>query len=292
MSSQQYQIITDATSDLSPEQVNQLGVDVIPMTLDLSGTSYTFGSAYDSITTDEFYTQLRQGKIASTSQINPTVYQEHFTQYLEQGLDILYICFSSGLSGTIQAARLCMADLQEAFPDRTLLCVDSLCATGGEGFLVREAVARQKAGLPISKLAQWLDEEKLHVSHWFTVDDLAHLRRGGRISATTALVGSALQIKPVLHVDNEGRLVNMGKARGRKRSIIALADHMDATWTPERGKLVHIAHGCCPEDADFLRRTVQKRHPDAEITVYDVGPIVGAHGGVGILTLFFWGKER
>lgn len=292
MRSQQYQIITDATADLSPEQVCRLGVDVIPMALDLDGTSYTFGSENDSITTEEFYTQLRQGKMATTSQINPTIYQEHFTRFLNQGLDILYICFSSGLSGTIQAARLCMADLREAYPGRALLCVDSLCATGGEGFLVREAVARQRAGLPVDELAQWLEEEKLHVCHWFTVDDLDHLRRGGRISAATALVGSALQIKPVLHVDDQGRLVSMDKARGRRRSITALADRMDAAWTPERGRLVHIAHGCCPGDAEFLRRTVLERHPDAEVTIYDVGPIVGAHGGVGILTLFFWGTRR
>lgn len=286
-----YKIITDATVDLTPEWAGQIGVDIIPMECELDGAPYTFGPG-GNISGEAFFAGMRAGKTGSTSQINPTVYEAHFSKYLSQGLDILYLCFSSGLSGTIQAARLCMDELREHYPDRKLICIDSLSASNGEGFLVTAAAEQQAAGLTLEQLAGWVEQNKLHVAHWFTVEDLHHLHRGGRISAATAIMGSALQIKPVMHCDNEGRLTNTAKARGRKKSLLALIDHMDTSWTPERGRKVFICHGDCLEDARFMEGVVRERHPDAEITIFHMGPIIGAHCGPGVIALFFWGTER
>lgn len=287
-----YQIITDATADLTAELLAQTGVEVIPMELELDGESYTYGPNTGTITAVEFYQQLQLGKWASTSQINPLVYQNCFEKHLKAGKDILYICFSSGLSGTIQAAKLAANELEQAYPDRKLHCVDSLCASVGEGFLVYEAAAKQKAGSSLEELVQWLGQEKLHVCHWFTVEDLEHLRKGGRISAATAMVGTALQIKPVMHMDNHGHLTNVAKARGRKKSLMAMAERLTATWTPQQGNTVMIGHGGCPQDATYLADLVQTAHPEAEIMVMDIGPIIGAHTGPGVVALFFWGTER
>lgn len=286
-----YQIITDATADLTEAWANQIGVEIIPMECQLGGTPYTFGPG-GNITGEEFFAGMRAGKMGSTSQINPTVYEEHFTRCLDQGLDVLYICFSSGLSGTIQAAKLCMEGLREKYPDRKLICVDSLAASAGEGLLVTGAAAQKAAGLSLEELAAWVEDHKQNVAHWFTVEDLNHLRRGGRISAATAVVGSALQIKPVMHCDSEGHLTNTAKARGRKNSLLALIDHMDKDWMPELSRQVFICHGDCLSDAEFLKAAVLERHPDAEITMFHMGPIIGAHTGPGVMALFFWGAGR
>ena len=286
-----YQILTDATVDLTDSWAAKIGVDVIPMDVDLDGAPYTFGPG-GNLSAEEFFAAMRQGKTATTSQINPAVYEAHFEKYLSQGKDILYLCFSSGLSGTIQAANICMEGLREKYPERKLVCIDTLSASNGEGFLVTAAAGRQAEGMEFEALVQWVEEHKLKVAHWFTVEDLGHLRRGGRISAATAIVGSALQIKPVMHCDDEGHLTNTGKARGRKKSLLAMIEHMDASWTPELGKQAFICHGDCLDDAKFMKQVILERHPDAEITIFHMGPIIGAHCGPGVIALFFWGTER
>ncbi|WP_343209487.1 DegV family protein [Anaerolentibacter hominis] len=287
-----YQIVTDATADLTQDVVQALGIDVIPMEYDIDGEVHTFAPGGSDISLETFYSQLRDGRQAHTSQINPLVYKEHFERYLAQGMDVLYICFSSGLSATIQGAHTCIQKLQEKYPDRRIYCVDSLCASSGEGFFVYSAKKKQDEGMEIEELNQWLNDHRLNVCHWFTVDDLGHLRRGGRISSATAIMGTALQIKPILHVDEEGHLINMFKVRGRKKSLSGLMEHMSQTWTPELGTEVFIGHGDCPADADYLASLIRDKHPQAQVSIFPIGPIIGAHAGPGVVALFFWGSSR
>ena len=287
-----YQIITDATVDLSLEMEKELDICIIPMEVEIDGQAFTFSPSEGNLSSKNFFTAMREGKKARTSQINPMVYREYFERYLSQGMDILYLCFSSGLSSSIQSARIAMKELAEAYPQRKLLCVDSLCASAGEGLFVYTAVMKKRKGMELLALHSWLEEHKLNLCHWFTVDDLQHLRRGGRISATTAVVGTALQIKPVLHVDDEGHLINMAKVRGRKKSLTALAEHMEEAWTPELDDTIFISQGDCPEDAAYLSDAIRRFAPDAKITVFDMGPIIGAHAGPGVVALFFWGSKR
>ncbi len=286
-----YKIVTDATCDLTDEWAGRIGVDIIPMDVELDGEAYLFGPG-GNITGLEFFRAMAAGKLGSTSQISPARYEEHFVPYLDQGLDVLYLCFSSGLSGTIQAAQICMADLRERYPGRKLVCIDTLCASAGEGFLVNAAAEQQAAGMDLDALCAWVEQRIPHVCHWFTVEDLKYLHRGGRISAATAVMGSALQIKPVMHCDDAGHLTNTGKARGRKHSLLALVDHMDQSWTPELGEQVFLCHGDCASDAQFMADEVRRRRPNADVAIFPMGPIIGAHCGPGVIAIFSWGSQR
>lgn len=200
------------------------------------------------------------------------VYRECFEKTLKAGEDILYLCFSSGLSSTLQSANLCAQELREEYPERKLIVVDTLCAAVGEAMLVREAARRQQEGLTIEELAAWVEENRLKICHWFTVDSFDHLKHGGRVSAAAAAVGTMLQIKPLLHVDEEGKLRVAEKPRGRKQAIRTQVAHMKEGWTPEMGKLVVIGHGDCPDDVEQLRQAVLKEFPDADIRVAYIGP--------------------
>lgn len=287
-----YQIFTDATADLSPALLAGLpSVEIIPMQVEIGGTEYTYGTP-EGISAKEFYQLQRVGNFATTSQINPTVYFQSFEPWLRRGTDILYFCFSSGLSGTYQSAILAIEELQQEYPERRIICIDTLGAAAGEGFLVREAAKKQMAGLTIDELAAWVMKNRLQVCHWFTVDTFTHLKHGGRVSATAAAMGTALQIKPLLHVDEQGKLQAVEKPRGRKKAIGAQLARMEQGWTPELGKLVLIGHADDPEAAAILKGRVLDKFPDAEIQVVDIGPIIGAHTGPGALTLFYWGNNR
>ena len=241
---------------------------------------------------DAFYRLQREGNFASTSQIDPSVYFSCFEPYLRQGLDIVYLCFSSGMSGTYRSAMVCMEDLREAFPERTIVCVDTLCASAGEGFLVREAARKQQEGLDIHQLAQWVTEHRLEVCHWSTVDVFEHLRHGGRVSAAAAVAGSALHIKPLLHVDEQGCLQVKGKPRGRKKAICAQLAKMCQGWLPDMGRLIVVGHGDDPEAAEQLRAAVAEKFPETQIYIVQIGPIIGAHTGPGMLALIYWGSDR
>ncbi len=287
-----YQLITDATADLSLPLMQSLAVEVIPMEVIVEGAAYTFAPEGGSITQEEFFAAMREGKNVGTSQITPAVYEMYFEKHLSAGVDVLYVCFSSNLSGMAATASSSMEALREKYPNRKLICIDSLCASVGEGFLVYAAAQLKQQGMAIEELADWLLQHRLRVCHWFTVADLQQLQRGGRLSATTAKLGTALNIKPVLHVDDEGRLVYAAKTRGRKKSLIALADHMDETWTPELGKTVFIAHGDALDDAEYLKKRVLKRHAEAQVTILPLGPVIGAHTGPGVIALFFFGSQR
>lgn len=229
---------------------------------------------------------------ASTSQINPEVYRQHFEPVLREGLDILYLCFSSGLSGTIHSAQVCINELRDKYPERQIVCVDTLCASVGEGFLVMEAARKQAKGIKLDRLTNWIGEKKLNVCHWFTVDTFEHLKHGGRVGTVSAAMGTMLNIKPMLHVDESGKLVVSAKPRGRKKAMEAQLAQMDKGWVPGISNLVIIGHGDCPEDAKELESAVISRFPQADVRVAPIGPIIGAHTGPGMLAVIYWGNNR
>ena len=287
-----YKLFSDVTADVSEELMRGMPeVELVPMQVELGGENYIYGPGGD-LTVEHFYAEQRAGKFASTSQINPMVYRECFEKTLKAGEDILYLCFSSGLSSTLQSANLCAQELRKEYPERKLIVVDTLCAAVGEAMLVREAARKQQEGLTIEELAAWVEENRLKICHWFTVDSFDHLKHGGRVSAAAAAVGTMLQIKPLLHVDEEGKLRVAEKPRGRKQAIRTQVAHMKEGWTPEMGKLVVIGHGDCPDDAEQLRQAVLKEFPDADIRVAYIGPVIGAHTGPGMLALIYWGTNR
>ena len=287
-----YKLFSDVTADVSEELMRGMPeVELVPMQVELGGENYIYGPGGD-LTVEHFYAEQRAGKFASTSQINPMVYRECFEKTLKAGEDILYLCFSSGLSSTLQSANLCAQELREEYPERKLIVVDTLCAAVGEAMLVREAARKQQEGLTIEELAAWVEENRLKICHWFTVDSFDHLKHGGRVSAAAAAVGTMLQIKPLLHVDEEGKLRVAEKPRGRKQAIRTQIAHMKEGWLPDMGRLVVIGHGDCPEDAEQLRQAVLREFPDADIRTAYIGPIIGAHTGPGMLALIYWGTNR
>ena len=262
-----YQIFTDATSDLAPELTAGLpSVEMIPMNVEIGGTEYSYGSP-EGITAKELYRLQRAGNF-------PTIYFKHFEPCLRQGTDILYLCFSSGLSGTYQSAFLAVEELQQEYPERRIICIDTLAAAVGEGFLVREAAKKQREGLSIDELASWVMEHRLEVCHWFTVDTFTHLKHGGRVSGAAAAMGTALQIKPLLHVDSEGKLQAVEKPRGRKKAVTTQIARMEQGWKPELGKSILIGHADDPEAADMLKERLWEQFPDSEICIAYIGPII------------------
>ena len=287
-----YQIITDATADLNEALLAGLPeVKIIPMHVQVNGKEYLFGPG-GNITNEEFYAYLRAGQFATTSQINPETYREHFEKILKQGKDVLYLCFSSGMSRTIQSAQMAIAELREEYPDRTILCLDTLCAAVGEGLFVMEAARKQAQGMDILELYSWLEAHRMNLCHWVTVDTFDHLKHGGRVSATSAAMGTLLGIKPLIHVDENGKLVAMGKPRGKKKALEALLSNMEKGWMPEISKQVIIGHGDSLDVAIELRDMVAARFPEAEIYIAPIGPIIGAHAGPGVMTVFFWGNNH
>lgn len=280
-----YRLITDATADMTPEMTRGLPeLAVIPMEIVIEGTSYQYGPQ-GNITVDAFYQELRKGKFSSTSQINPSAYEEFFVPFL--------LCFTSGMSGMYQNARQCMARLEQKFPERRMVCVDTRCASLGEGFLVREALKKQAEGLSLEELVQWIEDHQPQVCQWFTVDTFEHLKHGGRVSSAAAVLGTALQIKPLLHVSLTGELEVVDRTiRGTKRAISALLARMEKGWQPELCRRIIIGHGACPDTADCFAKELQARFPQAELITAPIGPVIGSHTGPGLLAVVFWGKER
>jgi len=287
-----YQIVTDATSDLPLELVGKLDVHVIPMHCAIDGDDYLITADNRNLSSHDFYDMLRAGRVSSTTQVNGETFKAEVRPFLKDGLDVLYICFSSGLSSTYASIRIAIEDLAEEFPERRLRIVDSLSATGGEGLLVYHAVKRMEDGMGLDELAQWIDDNKLHFAHWFTVDDLKFLKRGGRVSATAALVGTVLSVKPIMHVDNEGRLIPVDKVRGRRKSLEELVAHMEKSAIRPADQTVFISHGDTPEDAAYIEKLVRERLGVKNVFIGPVGPVVGSHGGPGIICLFFLAEER
>lgn len=285
-------IITDSSADLSAQMAQQAGVEVLPLSFNIQGRTYHNYPDNREMDPALFYDMLRAGELATTAAVNVGEYVQAMESFLEQGRDVLVLAFSSGLSGTYNASRLAVEELQEKYPQRKIYTVDTLCASLGQGLLVWLAAQQRKEGKSIEEVRDWAEANKLSLCHQFTVDDLHFLKRGGRISATTAVVGSMLQIKPVLHVDDEGHLINIGKARGRHASLKALVDKMEKTVTEEGKKTVFISHGDCLKDAETVAEMVRQRFGTQDIRINYVGPVIGAHSGPGTLALFYLGTQR
>lgn len=288
-----YRLITDATADLTLEMTIGLPeVAVLPMDIVLGGRSYRYGPG-GNITVEQFYQSLRSGEFSSTSQVNLFRYEEFFTPFLEAGADILYLCFTSGMSGMYRNAEQCVVQLRQRYPDRKIYCVDTRCASLGEGFLVREAMIRQALGATIEELVQWVTTACESVCQWFIVDTFEHLKHGGRVSSAAAVVGTALQIKPLLHVSSQGELEVVDRTvRGTRRAMSALLDRMKAGWAPEECRRVIIGHGGCQETAAELGRIIHGEFPHADILIAPIGPVIGSHTGPGMLATVFWGTQR
>lgn len=285
-------ILTDSSADLSDSMARQLDVQVLPLSFTLEEHTYYNYPDNREMAPHLFYERLRGGDVATTSAVNVAQYTEALEPLLQAGRDVLILAFSSGLSTTYASSLIAVEELCVKYPERKLYTVDTLCASLGQGLLVWYAARERAKGRSIEEVRDWTEQHKLNLCHQFTVDDLHFLKRGGRISATTAVVGSMLQIKPVLHVDNEGHLINIGKARGRNASLKALVDRMEQTAVKSDDLTVFISHGDCLEDAQLVAGMVKERFGVKDVYINYVGPVIGAHSGPGTLALFYMGTER
>ena len=285
-------ILTDSSADLGADMAAQLDVQVLPLSFTIQGTTYHNYPDNREMDPAVFYGMLRKGELATTAAVNVAQYTEALEPLLQAGRDVLVLAFSSGLSATYNSSRIAVEELKEKYPDRKLYTVDTLCASLGQGLIVYLAAKEREKGKSIEEVRDWVEEHKLNLCHQFTVDDLHFLKRGGRISATTAVLGSMLQIKPVLHVDDEGHLINIGKARGRAASLKALVDKMEVTAIDPKDQIVFISHGDCLADAEMVAQMVKDRMGVQQVYINYVGPVIGAHSGPGTLALFYVGTER
>ena len=284
-----YQIITDSCCDLPRNIKEQLQLTCIDITL-------MFRDRVWADTSDEglktVYDGLRTGEVATTAAANPQDWASVIEPVLADGRDALVLAFSSGLSTTYQSAVIAAQELQEKYPERTVKVVDTLCASMGQGLLVWYACHQQQAGKSLEEVCAWCEDNKLNLCHWFTVDDLMFLKRGGRVSATTAVLGTMLNIKPILHVDDEGHLIKVSTARGRKASIDALAAKAAATALPGQNDTMFISHGDCQEEAEYLATVLKEKHGVKEVIIGYIGGVIGSHSGPGTMALFFLGSMR
>lgn len=287
-----YQIFTDAAADLTAEMLEGLPpVTIIPMEFTIGGQTHACGLA-DEPNIIAFYNLQRNGSMATTSQINPTVYLEAFEACLSIGQDVLYLCFSSGLSATFDVATLCANTLQKKYPSRKIRCIDTLCASVGQGFLVLEAARKQAEGMDFDTLCDWIRQHQTRVCHCFTIDTFTHLRHGGRISAAAASIGSTLNLKPLLRVDTKGRLEVTARPRGHKQAMKLQLRQLTNNLAMPEHPLIVIGHGDCMDRAQALSLQVRQCYPDADIFIAPIGPIIGAHTGPGMLALIYWGYKR
>ena len=287
----EYVITTDNNSDLPEEYLKDHGVGCMYLSYSMDGKNYTHGNFLPE---HEFYEAMRNGSMPTTAQVNPENAKALLEPYLKEGKDILHIAFSSGLSGTYNSSRIAAEELMEEYPERRIIVVDSLSASLGQGLLVWLAQQKKELGQTLEDVADWVEKNKLKMVHLFTVDDLNHLYRGGRVSRTTAIVGSMLNIKPVLHVDNEGKLTAIGKVRGRKKALQELVKLMDEKIGSFGADCdtIFISHGDCEQDAQYVAAKVKEKYNIKNIIINQVGATIGAHSGPGTMALFFVGDVR
>lgn len=290
-----FELVTDSCCNLAEETIDRYGLHVLPLTFMADGEDTVYQSYLKGEKTDlsQFYKMMRDGKVFRTSLPNLSNTETLFRSLLDAGRDILYLGFSSGLSGTYEATELLAKQLRGEYPDRKIYTVDTLAASGGQGLLVWHACQHAEAGEGIDAVRDWVEGNKLRLAHWFTVDDLMFLWRGGRVSKTSAWAGTLLNIKPVLHVDDEGHLIPVEKVRGRKKSLTALLNHMEKTGTqPLADQMVFITHGDCLEEAQWLEQQIRERFGVRNIVVNCIDPVIGAHSGPGTMALFFLASNR
>lgn len=292
---QRFKIITDTTTDLPAEFVRDNDLGLLYMECIMEGKTYGKDNA-EELDLKEFYQMIREGKLPTTAQVNPVQAKELFEEYAEKETEILCIAFSSGLSGSYNNMRLAAEEVMEGHPGCKIRVVDSLCASMGEGLFVYQAVQLRREGRSMEETADWLEAHVQNLVHVFTADDLFHLYRGGRVSKTSAIVGTVAGIKPVLHVDEQGKLIPIMKVRGRKKSLRALVDYMEEKQGDflenNREGMVFISHSDSLEDAEWVRDEVKKRFGIEHFMMNMIGPVIGSHTGIGTIALFFWGKER
>lgn len=283
-------IFTDSACDIKPALLNEWGVHSIDLSFRFDGDDNEYFNGDMQIA--DFYDRMRSGEVAKTAAINPDRFAAAFEERLQQGKDVLCLVFSSGLSVTCNSAKIAAEELCAKYPERKIIVVDTLAASAGQGLLVYLTVQKKNGGCTIEDAAEYAEELKLRIAHWVTVDDLVYLKRGGRISPTVALVGKALGIKPIIHVDNEGKLVSVSKARGRKNALAVLADKYCELAEDPKNSTVFISHGDSPEDAMKVAELIEQATGTQTQLITDIGPVIGAHAGPGTIALFFVGKER
>ncbi len=284
-----YKILTDSACDLSAQMLEQLDVASASLVVNFRGEA--LNDSVEDRQVKTLYDAMRGGEVASTSAINPDGWTKVMEPVLAEGKDLLILAFSSGLSTTYQSAVIAAKDLQEQYPQRKICVVDTGCAALGEGLLVWHTCKQRDAGMTLEQLQEWVEREKFHTAHWFTVDDLVYLKRGGRVSAATAVLGAMLNIKPVLHVDDEGHLISMIKTRGRKNAIEALAKKFDETAAGVENEIVFICHADALEDAKKLEQLMLQRGVK-QVMIGNLGAVIGSHAGPGTLALFFMAQHR
>lgn len=269
----EFVIVSDSTVDLPKEYLQAKQVPIISLSYIMDGVTY---EEMDGLSHKEFFEKLRTGSLPTTSQINPEQAREALEPLAKEGKDILYIGFSSGLSGSYNSVRMAAEDLKEEYPDINIITIDSLCACMGEGLLLYKALELKERGMSMKEIVEWVEANKLHICHNVTVDDLNHLHRGGRISRTTAVVGSMIKIKPIIHMSDEGKLVVIGKERGRKKSLISIVDRMEKQMQGYDNDIVMITHGDCIEDAEFVKKQVEERFGIHNVMINGIGSVIGS----------------
>ena len=289
---QDYIIMTDSCCDLTDQMARELELEVLPLTMTMDGKEYpnTLDGRY--ITNEEFYKRLRAGKTSTTAAANVGQFEDAMRTVLGRGQDILCLCFSSALSTTYQSAVIAAENVAPDFPERTIRVIDTLSASRGQGLLVYLAAQKKKEGLTLSQLGDWVEDNKLHVCHWFTVDDLNYLKMGGRLSAGAAFFGSMLSIKPVMHTSDEGKLVPVSKVRGRKASLKALIDKIAELGIEPSEQVMFICHADCEVEARAVAEEMKARYGVKEVYINYIGPVIGSHTGPNTMGIFFVGTKR
>lgn len=285
----EFVIVSDSTVDLPKEYLKKKQVPIISLSYVMDGVTY---EEMNGLSHKEFFEKLRAGSLPTTSQINPEQAREALEPFAKEGKDILYIGFSSGLSGSYNSVRMAAEELREEYPEIEIIAIDSLCACMGEGLLLHKALQLKEQGVAMKEIADWVERNKLHICHNVTVDDLNHLHRGGRISKTTAVVGSMIKIKPIIHMSDEGKLVVIGKERGRKKSLISIVDRMEKQMQGYENDIVMITHGDCIEDAEFVKKQIEERFGIHNVMINGIGSVIGSHTGAGVVAVFFMGDKR
>lgn len=287
-----YVIFTDANSDMDAVMVEKTGVEVLPMRFSIAGKEYYNWPDKREMTSQEFYRLIRSGEMSSTTQTNAIEFEDLFRPFLEQGTDVLYIGFSSGLSGTLNASRMAAEALAAEFPNARVHIVDTLSITYGQTLLVMKAAEMKRAGCSLEEVAAWVEQNKLKTAHWFTVDDLNFLKRGGRLSGTAALFGTMLSMKPVLKLNDEGKIVAVDKIRGRKNSLNRLIDELEKTIDTTLGSTVYVAHADCGQEAEEVAAEISRRLPSVTAECCYIGPVLGGHCGPNTIALLFFAGNR
>lgn len=283
-----YVIMTDSTIDLNADLAESLELSVIRMTVCVDDKTFSD----NELTPKEFYNKLRNKSVSSTSQINPSVFVEYFTDIVKTGKDILYICFSSGLSGMYNSAVLAAEQVRKDYPGRKILVIDSLSASIGEGLLVYHAAMKKLAGAGMEEVAEWVEENKLKVCHWFMVDDLNHLCRGGRLSQSAAFFGSMMNIKPILSVDNEGKLKVVSKVRGKSKATDYILKQIESCAQDVENQTILVGHADCEENAKVLADMILDKFKPKDIIISNLGAVIGSHVGPGMFAATFLGNKR